>query len=38
MQGEEIISVELNNKSIRLAQVSTIKSNQWVLEKFMLIK
>ncbi len=34
IQGEEIIGVELNNKEIRLAQVSLNKSNQWVLEKF----
>ena len=34
MQGEEIIGVELNNKSIRLAQINADKSNQWVLEKF----
>ena len=34
MQGEEIVGVELNNKSIRLAQINADKSNQWVLEKF----
>ena len=34
IQGEEIIGVELNNKSIRLAQINADKSNQWVLEKF----
>ena len=34
IQGEEIIGVELNNKEIRLAQISLNKSNQWVLEKF----
>ena len=34
VQGEEVIGVELTNKEIRLAQVNTNKSNQWVLEKF----
>ena len=34
IQGEEIIGVELSNKSIRLAQINADKSNQWVLEKF----
>ena len=34
IQGEEIVGVELNNKSIRLAQINADKSNQWVLEKF----
>ena len=34
IQGEEIVGVELNNKSIRLAQINLDKSNQWVLEKF----
>ena len=34
IQGEEIVGVELNNKSIRLAQINVDKSNQWVLEKF----
>ena len=33
MQGEEIIGVELSNKEIRIAQVSSNKANQWVLEK-----
>jgi len=33
-QGEEIVGVELSNKEIRLAQISTNKSNQWVLNKF----
>ena len=31
--GEEIIGVELSNKEIRIAQVSSNKANQWVLEK-----
>ena len=34
IQGEEIVGVELSNKSIRLAQINADKSNQWVLEKF----
>ena len=34
IQGEEVIGVELTNKEIRLAQINTNKSNQWVLEKF----
>jgi type IV pilus assembly protein PilN len=33
-QGEEIVGVELTNKEIRLAQISTNKENQWVLDKF----
>ena len=33
VQGEEILGVELANKEIRLAQVSSNKANQWVLEK-----
>ncbi len=33
-QGEEIVGVELSNKEIRLAQISSNKANQWVLEKF----
>ena len=34
VKGEEIVGVEISNKEIRLAQVSTNKSNQWVLDKF----
>ena len=34
IQGEEVIGVELTNKEIRLAQINTNKSNQWVFEKF----
>jgi len=34
VQGEEIVGVELTNKEIRLAQISSNKANQWVLEKF----
>ena len=33
-QGEEILGVELTNKEIRLAQITSNKANQWVLEKF----
>ena len=32
--GEEIVGVELTSSEIRLAQLSTNKSNQWILEKF----
>ena len=34
VKGEEIVGVEITNKEIRLAQVSTNKSNHWVLDKF----
>ena len=34
VQGEEIVGVELTPTEIRLAQLSTDKSNKWVLEKF----
>ena len=34
IQGEEIVGVELTPTEIRLAQLSTDKSNKWVLEKF----
>ncbi len=34
VQGEEILGVELSNKEIRLAQITSNKANQWVLEKF----
>ncbi len=34
VQGEEIIGVELTNKEIRLAQITSNKANQWILEKF----
>ena len=34
VQGEEIVGVELTNKEIRLAQVSSNKANQWVLDRF----
>ena len=33
-QGEEILGIELTNKEIRLAQISTNKENQWVVGKF----
>ena len=34
IQGEEIVGVELTPTEIRLARLSTDKSNKWVLEKF----
>ena len=34
IQGEEIVGVELTANEIRLAQLSSNKSNQWVLDKF----
>jgi len=34
VQGEEIVGVELTANEIRLAQLSSNKSNQWVLDKF----
>ena len=34
VQGEEIVGIELTNKEIRLAQISTNKANQWILDKF----
>ena len=34
VQGEEILGVEITSKEIRLAQVSSNKANQWILEKF----
>ena len=34
IQGEEIVGVELTTTEIRLAQLSSNKSNQWVLDKF----
>ena len=34
VKGEEIVGVEITNKEIRLAQVSSNKSNQWILDKF----
>ena len=33
-KGEEIVGVDLSTNEIRLAQISSNKSNQWVLEKF----
>ena len=33
-QGEEIVGVEITNKEIRLAQISSNKANQWVLDRF----
>ena len=34
VKGEEIVGVDLSTNEIRLAQISSNKSNQWVLEKF----
>ena len=34
VQGEEIVGVELSPTEIRLAQLTTDKSNKWVLDKF----
>ena len=34
VQGEEIVGVELTPTEIRLAQLSSNKSNQWILDKF----
>jgi type IV pilus assembly protein PilN len=34
VKGEEIVGVELTPNEIRLAQVSSNKSNQWVLDRF----
>ena len=33
-KGEEIVGVDLSTTEIRLAQISSNKANQWVLEKF----
>ena len=37
-KGEEILGVELTTSEIRLAQVSSNKANQWVLDKFFVHK
>ena len=34
VKGEQIVGVDLTANEIRLAQISTNKANQWVLEKF----
>ena len=34
IKGEEILGVELTTSEIRLAQVTSNKANQWVLDKF----
>ena len=36
-EGEEIVGVEITNKEIRLAQVSSNKANQWILENFFIV-
>mgnify|MGYP001359232818 CR=1 FL=1 len=38
VQGEEIVGVELTPTEIRMAQLSSNKSNQWVLDKFFVHK
>ncbi len=38
IKGEEILGVELTPSEIRLAQVSSNKANQWVLDKFFVHK
>ena len=37
-QGEEILGVEITAHEIRLAQVTSNKANQWILEKFYIHK
>jgi type IV pilus assembly protein PilN len=37
-QGEDVVGVELTPEEIRLAQLTSNKSNQWVLEKFFVHK
>ena len=37
-QGEDVVGVELTPTEIRLAQLASNKSNQWVLEKFFVHK
>ena len=37
-QGEDVVGVELTPTEIRLAQLTSNKSNQWVLEKFFVHK
>jgi type IV pilus assembly protein PilN len=34
VKGEEIVGVDLTTNEIRLAQISTNKSKEWILEKF----
>jgi len=34
VKGEEIVGVDLSTNEIRLAQISSNKSNQWILERF----
>ena len=33
-KGEEIVGVEITSKEIRLAQISSNKANQWILDRF----
>ena len=37
-KGEDVVGVDLTSNEIRLAQISSNKSNQWVLEKFYIHK
>ena len=37
-QGEDVVGVELTPTEIRLAQLTSNKSNQWILEKFFVHK
>jgi len=37
-KGEDVVGVDLTANEIRLAQISSNKSNQWVLEKFYIHK
>ena len=34
VKGEEILGVDLSPNEIRLAQISSNKANQWILDKF----
>ena len=34
VQGEEIVGVDFAFNEIRLAQITSDKSNQWILQKF----
>ncbi len=34
VKGEEILGVDLSSNEIRLAQISSNKANQWILDKF----
>ncbi len=34
VKGEEVIGVDFSSNEIRLAQINSDKSNQWILQKF----